>query len=179
MLGNFFRIHYLSVLAVIGSLLGAMLMFLTGLYEVFEAFLLFFGFGHPTVPGKELVEVTATILSSLDSFLLGFILLYFAYNLFFLLTFPEQRERQYSRIKLPPALKVESLDEMKKTILVVIVVSLSVFLLKENMLSVESFQWSDLFTPISIVAVALAIKLIDFNEQEPASEAVDEYDDSS
>lgn len=164
MLQTFFRIHYMAVLAVIGSLLGAMLMFLIGLYEVVEAILLFFGFRHPTVPGMEVTEATATILSSLDSFLLGFILLYFAYNLFYLLTFPEQREQQFKGIKMPPAFEVESLDEMKKTILVVIVVSLSVFLLKENMLSVESFDWTDLFTPISIVAVALAIKLIDFDK---------------
>lgn len=164
MLQNVFRIRYVAVLAVVGSLLGAMLMFLIGLYEVFEAFLIFFGFGHPTVPGKEALEATATILSSLDSFLLGFILLYFAYNLFFLLTSPEQREQRFSRIKMPPAFEVESLEEMKKTILIVIVVSLSVFLLKVNMLSVESFEWADLFTPISIVAVALAIKLIDFDE---------------
>jgi hypothetical protein len=126
--------------------------------------MLFFGLGHPTVPGMEITESTATILSSLDSFLLGFILLYFAYNLFYLLTFPEQRKKQFGDIKMPPAFEVESLDEMKKTILVVIVVSLSVFLLKENMLSVEGFEWTDLFTPISIVAVALAIKLIDFGE---------------
>jgi uncharacterized membrane protein YqhA len=165
MLQNFFRIQYLAILAVVGSLLGAMLMFLVGLYEVYEAFLLFFGFGHATVPGMEITEATATILSSLDSFLLGFILLYFAYNLFYLLTFPEQREKQFGGIKMPPAFKVESLDEMKKTILVVIVVSLSVFLLKENMLSVEGFEWTDLFTPISIVAVALAIKLIDFDNE--------------
>lgn len=164
MLQNVFRIRYVAVLAVVGSLLGAMLMFLIGLYEVFEAFLIFFGFGHPTVPRKEALEATATILSSLDSFLLGFILLYFAYNLFFLLTSPEQREQRFSRIKMPPAFEVESLEEMKKTILIVIVVSLSVFLLKVNMLSVESFEWADLFTPISIVAVALAIKLIDFDE---------------
>lgn len=164
MLQSMFRVHYAAMLAIIGSLLGSMLMFLIGLYEVWEAFLLFFGFGHPTVPGKEIVEATAIILSSLDSFLLGFILLYFAYNLLYLLTFPEQREKHFNQIKMPPALKVESLEDMKKTILIVIVVSLSVFLLRENMLSVDGYEWTDLFTPLSIVSIALAIKLIDFHE---------------
>jgi hypothetical protein len=65
---------------------------------------------------------------------------------------------------MPPAFEVESLEGMKKTILIVIVVSLSVFLLRENMLSAEGFEWTDMFTPISIVAVALAIKLIDFDK---------------
>ena len=110
MLKALFKIHLMAVLAVIGSLLGSFLLFLIGAYEVYEAFLLFFGFGHPSLPGQEIIEATATILSSLDSFLLGFVLLYFAHNLFYLLTFPEQREKRFGVIKMPPALHVESLD---------------------------------------------------------------------
>jgi uncharacterized membrane protein YqhA len=154
----------MALLAVIGSLLGSLLLFLIGAYEVYEAFLLFFGFGHPSVPGEEITEATATILSSLDSFLLGFVLLYFAYNLLFLLTFPEQREDRFGPIRMPPALHVESLDKMKRTILVIIVVSLSVFLLKENMLNVDEYVWTDFFVPLSIVAIALAIRLINFED---------------
>ena len=164
MLRAIFRIHFMSVLAVIGSLLGSLLLFLIGAYEVYEAFLLFFGLGHPSMPGQEITEATATILSSLDSFLLGFVLLYFAYNLFFLLTDPEQREKRFGPIKMPPALHVESLDKMKKTILVIIIVSLSVFLLKENMLNEEGYVWTDLFVPLSILAIAGAIRLINFED---------------
>jgi hypothetical protein len=102
MLRAIFKIHLMAILAIIGSLLGSLLLFLIGAYEVYEAFLLFFGFGHPSVPGGEITEATATILSSLDSFLLGFVLLYFAYNLFFLLTYPEQREDRFGPIKMPP-----------------------------------------------------------------------------
>ena len=164
MLRAMFKIHFMAILAIIGSLLGSLLLFIIGAYEVYEAFLLFFGFGHPSVPGQEITEATATILSSLDSFLLGFVLLYFAYNLFFLLTFPEQREDRFGPIRMPPALHVESLNKMKKTILIIIVVSLSVFLLKENMLNVDNYVWTDFFVPLSIVAIAGAIKLIDFDD---------------
>ncbi len=164
MLRTIFKIHFMALLAVIGSLLGSLLLFIVGAYEVYEAFLLFFGFGHPSVPGQEITEATATILSSLDSFLLGFVLLYFAYNLFYLLTFPEQREDRFGPIRMPPALHVESLDQMKKTILVIIIVSLSVFLLKENLLNEDGYVWTDLFVPLSIVAIAAAIKLIDFGD---------------
>ena len=164
MLRVIFKVHFMALLAIVGSLLGSLLLFLIGAYEVYEAFLLFFGFGHPSVTGAEITESTATILSSLDSFLLGFVLLYFAYNLYFLLTFPDQREDRFGPIKMPPALHVESLDKMKKTILVIIVVSLSVFLLKENMLNVDGYVWTDLFVPLSIVAIAVAIKLIAFDD---------------
>lgn len=164
MLANFFRIHYMTALAIIGSLLGSLLMMLIGAYDIIEAYLLFFGLGHPSVPGKELTETTATVLSALDSFLLGFVLLYFAYNLFYLLTFPEQRTKRFSAIRMPPGLEVETLGQMKKTILVIIVVSLSVFLLRENMISVESFEWTDLYVPFSILTIAVAIRLIKFDE---------------
>lgn len=164
MLRAMFKIHFMAVLAIVGSLLGSLLLFVIGAYDVYEAFLLFFGFGHPSVPGQEITEATATILSALDSFLLGFVLLYFAYNLFFLLTFPEQREDRLGSIRMPPALHVESLDKMKKTILVIIIVSLSVFLLKENLLNVDGYEWTDLFVPLSIVAIAVAIRLINFED---------------
>ena len=165
MLANFFRIHYMAILAVIGSLFGSLLMLLVGAYDVFEAYLLFFGFGHPTVPGKEMTEATATVLSALDSFLLAFVLLYFAYNLYYLLTFPDQREQRFGVIRMPPGLQVESLGQMKKTILIIIVVSLSVFLLRENMISIDQFEWTDLYVPISILAIAAAIRLIKFDHE--------------
>ena len=164
MLGFFFRIHYIAILAIIGSLLGSLLMFVIGAFEIFEAFLLFFGLWQPTIPGKEITEAVATVLSALDNFLLGFVLLYFAYNLFFLLTFPDRREEQFGAIRMPPGLKVESLGQMKKTILVIIVVSLSVFLLRENLISIDHYEWTDLFVPLSIVSIAVAIRLIDFND---------------
>ena len=164
MLRTFFKIHFMAVLAIIGSLFGSLLLFIIGATEVYEAFLIFFGLGHPSLPGQEITEATATILSSLDGFLLGFVLLYFAYNLFFLLTFPEQREDRFGPIKMPPALHVESLEKMKKTILVIIIVSLSVFLLKENMLNDDGYVWTDLFVPLSIVAIAVAVKLISFED---------------
>ena len=165
MLGFFFRIHYMTILAIIGSLLGSLLMLMAGAYEILEAYLLFFGFGHPIIPGKEITEAVAITLSALDKFLLGFVLLYFAYNLFFLLTFPEQREKRFGAIKMPPGLAVESLGQMKKTILIIIVVSLSVFLLRENLISVEQFTWTDLYIPISIVALAVSIRLINFDDE--------------
>ena len=164
MLAFFFRIHYMAALAIIGSLLGSLLMFLIGAYDILEAYLLFFGFGHPTIPGKELTEVTSIILSALDDFLLGFVLLYFAYNLFYLLAFPDQRENKRYAIRMPPGLQVETLGQMKKTILVIIVVSLSVFLLRENMISLDHFEWVDLYEQLSIVAIAVAIKLIRFDD---------------
>ena len=159
-----FRLHYIVLIAVIGSLLGSLLMFLIGGFNVIEAFLLFFRLSHPIMPGKESLEATAAVLEALDNFLLGFVLLYFAYSLYFLGTYPEERAKRLGEIKMPPALEVASLGEMKKTIMIIIVVSLSVFMWRELLISTEKFTYTDVIVPFSIIAVAVAIKLIDFSD---------------
>lgn len=159
MLSTLFRIHYVAILAVIGSLFAAVLMMLIGGYHVILAFATAFGFGEGLFTLGNMSEATGLVLESIDNFLLGFILLYFAYSMYFLVTLPKER-RKLGQVKIPSGLKVESLDEMKRTILVVIVVSLSVFLLQQVTVSEGPFDLPSFFVPASIIAVALAIRLI-------------------
>ena len=168
MLSTLFRIHYVAIFAVIGSLFAAVLMMLIGGYHVILAFATAFGFGEGLFTLGNMSEATGLVLESIDNFLLGFILLYFAYSMYFLVTLPDER-RKLGQVKMPSALKVESLDEMKRTILVVIVVSLSVFLLQQVTVSEGPVSLPSFFVPASIIAVALAIRLIrwDIGNQKP------------
>ena len=159
MLSSLFRIHYIAILAVVGSLFGSVLMMLIGVYHVIRAFGTALGIGEGLFTLGDTNAAVGLVLESVDNFLLGFILLYFAYSLYFLVTLPEER-RRLGQVKMPSALQVANLDEMKRTILVVIVVSLSVFLLQEVTVSEFSFSPSDVFVPFSIIAVALAVRLI-------------------
>ncbi len=79
--------------------------------------------------------------------------------MYFLVARPEEG-RHSEQVKVPSGLKVANLDEMKRTILIVIAVSLSVFLLQEVTVAEDAFDPSDLFIPASILAVALAVRLI-------------------
>jgi len=110
-----FRIHYVAIVAVIGSLFGAILMMFIGGYHVVLAFVAALGIGEGLFTLGSTTEATGLILESIDNFLLGFILLYFAYSMYFLVTLPEER-RKLGQVKIPSALRVESLDEMKRTI---------------------------------------------------------------
>ena len=168
-----FRIHYVAIVAVIGSLFGAILMMFIGGYHVVLAFVAALGIGEGLFTLGSTTEATGLILESIDNFLLGFILLYFAYSMYFLVTLPEER-RKLGQVKIPSALRVETLDEMKRTILVVIVVSLSVFLLQEITISETKFDIPALFIPASILAVALAIRLIPW---ETSAQVSDNNDD--
>lgn len=166
MLSTLFRIHYVAIVAVIGSLFGSILMMFIGGYNVVLAFVTALGIGEGLFTLGSTTEATGLILESIDNFLLGFILLYFAYSMYYLVTLPEER-RKLGQVKMPSALKVESLDEMKRTILVVIVVSLSVFLLQEITIAETLFEIPDLFVPASILAVALAVRLIPWDIGNP------------
>ena len=159
MLTSVFRMHYIAVVAVIGSLFGAVLMMLIGAYHVVLAFVTALGIGEGSLTLGSTTEATGLILESIDNFLRGFILLYFAYSMYYLVTLPGERQK-LGQVKAPSGLRVETLDEMKRTILVVIVVSLSVFLLQEITVAETLFEIQDLFVPLSILAVALAVRLI-------------------
>ncbi len=173
MLSTLFRIHYVAILAVIGSLFAAVLMMLIGGYHVILAFATAFGFGEGLFTLGNMSEATGLVLESIDNFLLWFILLYFAYSMYFLVTLPEER-RKLGQVKMPSALKVESLDEMKRTILVVIVVSLSVFLLQQVTVSEGPFDLPSFFVPASLIAVALAIRLIPWDISNQVSDNNDD-----
>lgn len=170
MLSRLFSIHFVAILAVIGSLFGAVLMMFIGIYHVILAFIVALGIEEGVTLLSSTDQAVGLILESIDNFLLGFILLYFAYSLYFLVTLPEER-RKLGYVKMPTALQVANLDEMKRTILVVIVVSLSVFLLQEITLAEGSYEAPNLFIPASILAVAIAVRLIPWEIDNPQSDS--------
>ena len=82
MLSSLFRIHYIAILAVVGSLFGSVLMMVIGVYHVLKAFGTAFGIGEGPFTFGSTNEATGLVLESIDNFLLGLILLYFAYSLY-------------------------------------------------------------------------------------------------
>ncbi len=159
MLSRLFRIHYIAVVAVVGSLFGSVLMMFIGAYHVLLSFVVALGIGEGLFTLGSTTEATGLILESIDNFLLGFILLYFAYSMYYLVTLPEDR-RRLGQVRMPSALRVANLDEMKRTILIVIIVSLSVYLLQEITVAETTFELQDLYIPFGILAIALAVRLI-------------------
>ena len=84
MLKAFFRIRYMTMLAVIAALLGAGLLLVIGSWRVYEAFAIFLGIVEAHIPGNEANEAVVSVIESLDNFLLAFVLIYFAYSIYFL-----------------------------------------------------------------------------------------------
>ena len=162
MLAAFFKIRYMTVLAVISSLLGAALLLMIGTFHVWEAFLLFLGFHEPHVVDNETTEAVVGVIESLDNFLLAFVLIYFAYSIYFLFVRDEASVEEQQKVDMPSWLRVEDLGHMKRVLLEVIMVLISVFFLKLVFTAQESLEWSLIILPITIVAIAIGLKLVDF-----------------
>jgi uncharacterized membrane protein YqhA len=160
MLRVLFRIRYVVVLAVIAALMGALLLILLGGLHTAEGFLLFVGLKAPKVAGNASLEIMVKVIESLDSFLLAFVLLVFAYSTYFLFVHDEVDEERQKRIRMPAWLQVEDLDDMKKALLRVIMVLFSVYLLQLVFVEGTDLAWTTLILPASIVAIAISLKLV-------------------
>lgn len=162
MINALFSIRFVTILAVIATLFGALLMFLTGSSETLAAYQVFFGFKETHMIGGANVEATVKLLSALDQFLFGLVLLYVAYSIYFLFIAKDTEEEGATRVSMPNWLQVQSLAQMKRTLLEVIVVLLSVLWLKLGLEFQAELSWELLIIPVGIVAIAAAIRLIGF-----------------
>jgi len=122
--------------------------------------MLFVGLKAPKVAGNASLETMVKVIESLDSFLLAFVLLVFAYSTYFLFVHDEVDEERQKRIRMPAWLQVEDLDDMKKALLRVIMVLFSVYLLQLVFVEGNDLAWTTLILPASIVAIAISLKLV-------------------
>jgi uncharacterized membrane protein YqhA len=163
MLNTFFRIRYMTILAVIAGLLGAGLLLVIGSWRVYEAFAVFLGIVEPHVAGNEANEAIVSVIESLDNFLLAFVLIYFAYSIYFLFIRDKPTEEEQKALGMPVWLQVKDLGHMKRVLLEVILVLIAVFFLKLVFTAQEDLAWSVLILPITIVAIAVSLKLVHFD----------------
>ncbi len=155
--------RFFSAIAVISSLAATLLMLLIGAQNTIKAFIIFLANNPETLTELEPgAEATLLLLESLDNFLVGLAFLYFAYGIYSLFIGLNQQNLPDN---IPQWLKVSNIATLKKTLLEVIVVLLSVVYVKgllENIATV-GLKWEFLVLPISIVALALSLKLMNLD----------------
>lgn len=154
-----FRIRYVSVIAVVFGAIGAVLMFIIGAVTTVDSVVTYFG-GHEQAAFSSDAALAATveIVSALDQFLLGLVLLVFAFGVYSLWIMPDTAE-EGSKIKAPSWIKVTSVTDLKLQLIEVVAVLLAVLFLK-GVLSNPETIWSDLVIPIAVVLFALTVWLI-------------------
>ena len=162
MLRFFFRIRYVIVLAVIAALLGALLLIVSGSWHTIEAYVTLFAPGH-SEPGASPTQVAMVlVIESVDKFLLALALLYVAYSIYFLFIHDEAYERHWGEIRMPEWLRVESLGEMKRVLLEVILVLLAVYVLELVFVEGVELAWTIMIIPATMLVIAITLKLVEF-----------------
>jgi uncharacterized membrane protein YqhA len=165
----FWATRLFVLVAVAASLGGALLMFYIGAENTFAAFSQ--QFGERPVPVEGLPEDEATVISlmvALDNFLIGVVLLFFAYGVYGLFVRPDYNSRD---LGLPEWMHVEQIGQLKQTIAEVILVVLFVLFLR---IALQTFQsgaegpsligigWF-LMLPLSILMLAGGLRLVELH----------------
>lgn len=163
-----FKLHYLAVLAVIAPFFGAVLMLLLGTRDTIEAYLIFFGVQEPEGAVEAGEAAMIQLVASIDHFLFAAILMIFAiglYALFFRSTSKEPNSKSLSWKHLK---NMGGMDEM---LLKVIIMLLSVSFLEFILLSgIGTLNWTALVVPLTIIALAIGLKLMSDASEEDARE---------
>ena len=157
------RVRYLAVVAVIFSLLRATIMMMIGAEKTIKAYRIYFldeplRKDPPLSPRLTTADQTMiSVVESIDAFLIGLVLLIFSlgvYNLFVGdLHFPGRR------------LHVNSIEGLKKALMELILVVLTVIFLRALFLSSEE-GWRLLVIPTAVALFALALWLVAWRSPE-------------
>jgi uncharacterized membrane protein YqhA len=151
-----------TLIAVLCSLAGALLMLFMGLWTTIDAFRI-----HVTGRSIDLPHAEATmvlLISALDRFLIAIVLLFFGYGIYTLFV---RTDTTPAELGLPRWLHVERIGQLKQTLAEVILVVLFVLFLR---VALETFVASDpemswlgavtfLLLPTAILLLAGALKL--------------------
>ena len=154
-----FRTRYVSVIAVIFGAIGAVLMFIIGAVTTVDSVVTYFG-GHDDAAFSSDAALAATveIVSALDQFLLGLVLLVFTFGVYSLWIMPDTAE-DGSKSRAPSWIEVTSVTDLKLQLIEVVAVLLAVLFLK-GVLSSPDTVWTDLVVPIAVVLFAWTVWLI-------------------
>ena len=144
-------LRFVALFTSLGAIVGALLMFWVGGAQLVGAV------GLLSLDRDNLKPITAAVMSATDAFLFGAVLIIFAYAIafgFVLQTSPEYQQR------LPGWIQVQSVGELKHTLIEVILVYLVVDFATDLAAGEGHVAWETLVVPISIVLIAGALRLV-------------------
>lgn len=158
-----FKLRWLAAVAVLFSAVGAAIMFIIGSVTTIKSVGVYFGlYGLDAFSSNAALKASVELIAALDQFLLGLVLLVFAYGVFglFVVADQEKWESVQSDIRAPDWLKVTSVTDLKIKLLEVITVLLAVLFLKGILTITGGNEWTDLVIPIAVVLFGATTWLI-------------------
>ena len=159
------RIRFVSIIAVVFSAIGSLLMFVVGAQKTLKALSIYFMGDQLTTEPPPPPHLDATdqtmiaIVESVDAFLIGIVLMIFALGVYYLFISKVQSS------SAPSWLHVSSVEHLKKSLMEVILVVLSVMFLREMLYLGEAWTFESLSIPAGVALLAAALKLLDWKNQ--------------
>jgi len=145
-------LRFIMLLASIGALLGAAIMFWLAGVKLNHGFeMLWESQSGPSG------EITAAVMGATDAFLFGIVLIIFAYAIAFGFVLQVEGE---ARERLPQWMHVQGTSELKHTLIEVIIVYIAVDFATDLAQGEGSLGWQTLVKPVSIVLIAAALRLM-------------------
>ena len=158
------RARYLSVIAVVFSVIGAAAMFVVGAVTTVKAIGKYFGLDEAEAFSSEAsLKTTIELVSALDQFLLALVLFIFAYGVLSLFVFAGAAQDLSGSDKraLPDWFGITSVTDLKIKLLETIAILLAVLFLKGALEVVENpVRWEDLVIPLAVGIFGATIWLI-------------------
>lgn len=171
--------RFLTSIAIVGSLAGSILMFFLGLWDIVLAFS--HGLPKPidkVMQGSPGALAVIKVIEGLDRFLIGMVLLYFAYGVYSLFLRPERALKQSKEdLALPSWLRIREIGQLKQVVAEVILVILFVLFLRVALQVFQSPEptmvWCQIATflllPLSILCLAISLRLVELHPKTPRS----------
>lgn len=165
-----FGTRLVTLVAVISSFAGSLLMFWLGLINTWKAFATQLGDTGGPLPAGDLTVIH--LIGALDRFLIAIVLMFFGYGIYVLFVRPEATPAQ---LGLPEWLHVESIGQLKQTLAEVIIIVLFVLFLRVALetfvAGAPGFDWMEslgfLLLPIAILLLAAGLWMAQLHPKPP------------
>jgi len=161
----FYLFRYISWTAIIGSLLGSLLLFIVGALKTINAFrVVIFNYIPEDKAHLHPADIATTyLIKSLDTFLIALVLFIFAHGVYTLFISNKKDDDEKNVLKW---IRTPNIGHLKNVLAEVIVIILFVKFLEVVFVNIDNLKWEIVILPISIVLLALGLKFLSLNKEE-------------
>ena len=157
----FHLFRYASLVAIVSSLLGSILMLIIGATKTYYAYATYFlGYLPPgdlkNLKGPDIA--TVYLIKSIDAFLIALVLFIFAYGVYWIFI---AHDTEISRTDPLKSIRIPSIGHLKNILAEVIIIILFVLFLEIEFTNASNPTWELLILPGSILLLALGLKFLD------------------
>ncbi|WP_192878014.1 MULTISPECIES: YqhA family protein [Arenibacter] len=162
----FYIFRYISIIAVISSLIGSLLLFFVGAWKTYGAIkIVLFDYVPKGNEGLLPVDIaTVYLMKSLDTFLIALALFIFAYGVFTL--FISNKNNSAEDNGVLKWIRSPNIGHLKNVLAEVIIIILFVIFLEVIVENVNNLKWEFLIIPISVLLLALGLKFLKLDNDE-------------